>query len=132
MMMTKKATGLWAVALLGLVAGSVLLRMGDSTRVQVRADALAAQATEREAERVKASENGHVPIALHFTPRGLVASLSGESVNFERASANEVFAAMIDYERRGLGAIGQFALALPEPGRVSGTLVPALKPAAQK
>ena len=132
MMMTKKAIALWVIALLGLIAGSVLLRLGDGTRVQVRALALAAAATEREATRVKAAEAGRVPLALHFTPRGLVSTLSGESVNIERAPANEVFAAMIDYERRGLGSVGQFAFALPEPGRVSGVLVPAPIPAAQK
>ena len=132
MMMTKKALILWAVALIGIIAGSVLLRMGDSTRVQVRASALAANATERETTRVKAAENARVPLALHLTPRGFVASLTGENVNVERAPANEVFAAMIDYERRGFGTIGQFAFALPVLGRVSGTLVPASIPAAQK
>ena len=118
-LLTKRAMVLWFIALVGLIAGSLLLRMSDGARVQAKIAAYEANATAREAARIKATETGGVPLALHFTPRRLVSSINGEKVNFERASANEVFATMLDYERRGLGQIGQFAFALPEPGRVS-------------
>jgi hypothetical protein len=133
--MTRKAIVLWLIGLVGLIVGSVLLHMSDSVRTQVgNANAMLA-ATQREASRIAAGSPNPMPLAMAFTTRNLLPSNITGNISIERAPANDVFNALMDYERKGLGTISQFAFAFPEPGRASGSATPlALTPipAAQK
>jgi hypothetical protein len=133
--MTRKAIVLWLIGLAGLIVGGVLLRMSDGVRTQVGSANATLAATQREAARIAAGPANPMPLSVAFSSRNLLPSNITGNVSIERAPANDVFNALIDYERKGLGAISQFAFAFPEPGRASGSATPlalAPIPAAQK
>jgi hypothetical protein len=133
--MTRKAIVLWLLALAGLIAGGVFLRLSDGVRAQASVANATLAATQREVARIGAGPPNPMPLSMAFTSRNLLPSNITGNVTIERAPANDVFNALIDYERKGLGAIAQFAFAFPEPGRASGSATPlALTPipAAQK
>jgi hypothetical protein len=127
--MTRKGIVLWIIALVGLTAGGVLLRLSDGVRAKTIVANAALAATQREATRIGAGPPNPMPLSMQFTARGLAPTMSADKVSVERVSANEVFGALIDYERKGAGALSQFAFAFPEPGRASGSATPLARPA---
>jgi hypothetical protein len=131
-MMTRNAIYLWIIAVVAMIAGAVLLRMGDGVRAQTIAVNHATNATQREISRIQSTGATPIPLSTHLIARGLVSNVTGDKVNLERAGANDTLNSLIEFERRGLGAIGQFGFAFPEPGRVSGVVTANPIPAAQK
>jgi hypothetical protein len=132
MMMTRNAIVLWICALIAIIVGSIFLRLGDGVRAQAVVAGYAANATQREIARIQSAGATPIPLTTHLIARGLISNVVGDKANLERTGANDALTALIDFERRGLGAIGQFSFAVPEPGRVSGVVTANPIPAAQK
>ncbi len=121
-MMTRRSHILWAIALVAMLVGTALLRMGDGLRAQATTLDHAKNATQREIARIQTGADTPIPLATHFIARGLVASATGDNINLERVGANDALNALLDFERRGLGTLARFTFAFPEPGRLSGSV----------